>query len=31
MVVLGTHQDDASGSNINLNALEIVGELVLSD
>jgi hypothetical protein len=31
MVVLGTHQEDASGSIINLNALEVAGELVLSD
>ncbi|MFA6846697.1 MAG: hypothetical protein WCR02_13305, partial [Sphaerochaetaceae bacterium] len=31
MVVIGTHHDNALGSNINLNALEIVGELVFSD
>ena len=31
MVVLGTHQDDARGSNINLNALEVVGELYVLD
>ncbi|AEC01613.1 galactosylceramidase [Parasphaerochaeta coccoides] len=31
LVVSGVHQDDALGSNINLNAIELIGGLVLSD